>query len=98
MLLTRLRRVSCSLARLGVRFDEGAGKGWYALTRMLIVSGCVWLAQQAHALAQADAGSTRPAPFGVGGAYLFGFALGLVIFGLRQAIAARKAHMAGLKK
>jgi hypothetical protein len=54
-----------------------------------------WLALAGNAAAEdAEAAGALSSGLGLGGAYLFGLLAGLAIFGVRYALAQRKAHLA----
>jgi hypothetical protein len=71
---------------------------WYGLSGVVTAATYVWANLSGSALAQASDTPGPRATLGVGGAYLFGLIMGLVIFGLREAVATRKAHLAGQQK
>jgi hypothetical protein len=71
---------------------------WYEVSGLVSVGACVWANLPTAALAQASDPSPPRATLGVGGAYLFGLIAGFVIFALREAVATRKAHLAGQQK
>lgn len=62
---------------------------------------CALLVSASPLVALADPGKSKEPPstgLGYGGAYLFGLAAGLAMFGVRYALDVRKAHLAAYGK